>query len=901
MCRMGSRVRAVFASLLVAVVCAFTQAARAQSPAGCATPYDCALEQVQRHEFAAAIVTLELLAAKSPRDLKILNLLGIALTGAGTPDAANARFRAALAIDPRFAPALRNLAVNEFTMGEDRAAERHFKEVLGLAPDDHVSHQHLGEIYFARKQCRAALPHYTKSRARIEQQPNLVLHHATCLLEEKQTADAVAMLDRLPAEASDRWFEAGVLLGRYDVHTDAARFFAAARRGGYKDAVAAGYNQVLMLIEGGSNDAAIAAASELFAQGVRQADLYNLVSRAYAKTNRIQEAYDALREATRIEPAVSEHYVDLAMLCLEHENYSLALEIVDIGLKHRPDAAILLLQRGVVLAMSGSTESAEEAFTRASRASPDLPTPYVALAMIWMQRGRAAQAAELLRQHTRTPAASTTSHAVIFYALGIALLRTGVAPEDSSASEALEAFRSAVRLQPSLPQAQAELGKLLLKRGDIAGAIVHLEHAMSLDAQNAAPAYVLAQAYRRAGRTERARELLARVSALNARERGDDPQGDLRPLMFRIVRDSQATAEAPPMTPAEAAAACLAAGDLDGAVARLRALVQAAPSDPEIRYQLAVALWNRHQRALGRQQAADLRDAVVMLTAALERQPRSAHYHLVLGQLLAEQEQFPRAIQHLRQALASNPGSAESAYSLGLALRLAGDLDEAGKQFRAALAVDSGHTLARRSLGLVLRQRGDLKAASIELRRAAAELPDDPQGRYLLGAVLVRLGDTRGAITELREAVRLDPLLVEARVSLAQALAKNGATDEARRHQDDVRRINEEKSNFGRTLVLLDSSEALLSKGDVAAAIAQRREAVALSPSFADGHYELGLALQRDAASRSDAELAFRQAIALDSGHARAHRALADLLERRGDAGGARDARARAKAVAPCS
>src|SRR5206468_12886042 len=61
------------------------------------TPYDCALYHVGRREFSAAIGDLEPHLAAAPRDLKALNLLGIALTGAGRRDAANERFRRALA------------------------------------------------------------------------------------------------------------------------------------------------------------------------------------------------------------------------------------------------------------------------------------------------------------------------------------------------------------------------------------------------------------------------------------------------------------------------------------------------------------------------------------------------------------------------------------------------------------------------------------------------------------------------------------------------------------------------------------------------------------------------------------------------------------------------------------
>jgi tetratricopeptide (TPR) repeat protein len=884
------------ASLLAALlILPSSLPARAQTPADCSSsPYDCAVAQVQRREFAPAIRTLERLLGQTPRDLRVLNLLGIALTGAGKPQEANARFQEALAIDPLFAPALRNLAVNEFTLGRPAEARKHFERVLEQAPDDEIAHVHLGEILFDERQYAAALIHYDKGRSRVAQNPRWTLHHATCLLDQKRAPDAIALLDRLPRDDGALWFDAGVVLGRYGAKADAARFFGVARGAGYKDPYVAGYNQTLMLIEAGENEAAIRVADALFAQGLKPAELYNLVSRAYAKLDRIKDAYDALREATRIEPGNPEHYIDMAMLCLEHENYDLGLEIVDIGLKHRPDSAMLYLQRGVVLAMKGAVEQSEQEFSRASKAAPTDPAPHVALAMVWMQRGQTSRAVEALRARAR----GMSSQPVILYALGIALLRSGAAPDDAAGTEALEAFRTAARLRPEFAPAQAELGKLLLKRNDVRGAIAHLEKAVELEPDNSAPAYVLSQAYRRDGQTDRARDLLARVSRLNARERGDDPDTDLRRAMFRIVRDASA---APADDAASAAAACAAAGDLDGAIGRLRQGVATMPALAETRYQLAVTLWNRYQHAGSRRQRTDLDEAVAALSPVLEKNPENAQFQLVLGQLLAEQQNLASAVTHLRRAVALAPDNAEHPYNLGLALRLQGDLEGAETQFRAALGRNADHALALRSLGLVLRQKGDTASAARELRRAVALLPNDAQGHHLLGTVLFRQGDTQAAIGELREAVKLDPSLTEARVMLAQAFVKAGLRAEAQREQSEVERINAEKAALGRTLVLLDASSALLAKGDVAGAIVQRREAVATSPAFADAHYELGVALQRLPDSSAEAEAALRQAIALDSTHARAHKALAVLLDARGDSEGARAARARAVALAPCS
>jgi tetratricopeptide (TPR) repeat protein len=103
----------------------------------------------------------------------------------------------------------------------------------------------------------------------------------------------------------------------------------------------------------------------------------------------------------------------------------------------------------------------------------------------------------------------------------------------------------------------------------------------------------------------------------------------------------------------------------------------------------------------------DIDEAVGELPRAVEQESGNAQFHLVLGQLLAEQQQYGAAIEHMRRAMTLAADNAEYADNLGLALRLQGDL-EAEAQFRAALAKSPDHALARRSLGLVLRQKGDV-------------------------------------------------------------------------------------------------------------------------------------------------------------------------------------------------
>jgi tetratricopeptide (TPR) repeat protein len=507
------------------------------------TAYDCALFHVGRQEFAEGIRYLETQLAAAPRDLKALNLFGIALTGAGRKEEANNRFREALAIDPGFYPALKNLAINEYDSGRIDAARGHFEGVLKVAPADEIANLYLGEIHYRAKRRREALAYYQKSGTRHSQDPLWTLHYGRCLLEAGRTKQAVAVLDRIPGNAGAALFEAGVALGQAGAHAEAARLFGAARRS-HKDKYAAGYNQTLMLIEAGDADGAIRLAQELGTEGTAPAELYNLVSRAYLAAGRVQEAYDALRQATRLEPLAVENYIDLASICVEHDNFDLGLEIVDIGLRQLPESWMLYLQRGVLMAMKARMAEAEKDFETARRLAPkDQAVPYAALGMAWMQSGQTDKAVEVLRaERTRSK-----DH-IVPYIFSVALLRSGVDPTAPAATEAVEALRASIQAKPDFAPARAELGRLLFKRDEVDLAIAELEKAIALDPAGTPALYVLSQAYRKKGERAKAQELLARVNELNAQERGDDPDGELRRAVFRIVRDGTAQ---PPAAPSE--------------------------------------------------------------------------------------------------------------------------------------------------------------------------------------------------------------------------------------------------------------------------------------------------------------------------------------------------------------
>ena len=522
--------------LAIALIAGTRSPSLAAEPRPCSAPvYDCAVALVEQQDFTAAVTVLQGLVRQAPANLKALNLLGIALTGAGRVTDANATFEKALALDASFYPARKNLAINEFNRGRLMTAERQLTRVLRDVNGDEVAHLYLAEIAFQRKQYSKALPHFGAAGRLVSVNPDATLHHGLCLIEAGRTPEAVEALNALPADAAAQRFEAGVAIGRAQAFGDAARFFASVR-GSYKDPYAAGYNQLLMLVRAGDQLAAAALADEILVAEPRRAELQSLAAQAFNKAGRVKDAYDALRLATTLEPDNDEHYLDLAGICIEHDNYDLGLEIVGIGLQQRPDSWVLQLQRGVLWAMKAQLVPAEEAFEAARRMAPDRSAPYAALAMVWMQTGRTPKAVETLRAESRR---RTRDH-VVPYMFAVALMRSGADPVGAEATEAVAALKASIAANASFAPAHSELGRLLLKREDVDGAIQELDKATLLDPDATAALYNLAQAYRRKGDRTRAAELLARVNKLNTEKRGDDPERELRQIVVRIVRDDSA-------------------------------------------------------------------------------------------------------------------------------------------------------------------------------------------------------------------------------------------------------------------------------------------------------------------------------------------------------------------------
>jgi Flp pilus assembly protein TadD len=123
-----------------------------------------------------------------------------------------------------------------------------------------------------------------------------------------------------------------------------------------------------------------------------------------------------------------------------------------------------------------------------------------------------------------------------------ALIRAGAETGSPAEAEAIRALERSIVLNAKYSHSHAELGKLLLKEGEIDRAIPELQSATELDPNDSGPFFQLGQAYRKKGEKAKADEMLAKVAQLHTPEHEMDMNKELRRLVRQETAPSQSEA-----------------------------------------------------------------------------------------------------------------------------------------------------------------------------------------------------------------------------------------------------------------------------------------------------------------------------------------------------------------------
>ena len=165
---------------------------------------------------------------------------------------------------------------------------------------------------------------------------------------------------------------------------------------------------------------------------------------------------------------------------------------------------------------------------------------------------------------------------------------------------------------------------------------------------------------------------------------------------------------------------------------------------------------------------------------ALELDDSLAEAHASLGLIATEELEVNRAVNELERAIQLNPNYATAHHWLGLALATLRQSDRSIGELKRALELDPLSMIINADLSIIYLYAGRYDAAEAQARKTLEIDSRSFVAHYYLGAVMQLTGRLKEAIPEFQKAVELnnDPYSI---AMLAQAYARNGQTDEARK------------------------------------------------------------------------------------------------------------------------
>ena len=302
-------------------------------------------------------------------------------------------------------------------------------------------------------------------------------------------------------------------------------------------------------------------------------------------------------------------------------------------------------------------------------------------------------------------------------------------------SEAIEHYKEAIKLKPTLTDAQFYLGRAFFDDKQFGEAIKQYETVLKLRGDYERIHFHLANALGRSGQTDKAIE-------------------HYQIALQRAPEDVEVHNNL--------ALALIQKGELDEAIERYNISLRLAPGSAELHYNLANVYKTQRQ----------LDQAIAHYRKALELEGgfKQAHYHL--ADALTMQGRFDQALEHYNQVLRLDPRSADAYCGLGELFTRLGEFDRTVECYNRAIELQPDNVVAHGRLGLALAGQGKTDQAIEQFRIVLKHRPDDVEMYCNLGFLLERQGKIDEAVKQYRRALQINPNYRKASMLLEAALAK---------------------------------------------------------------------------------------------------------------------------------
>lgn len=211
------------------------------------------------------------------------------------------------------------------------------------------------------------------------------------------------------------------------------------------------------------------------------------------------------------------------------------------------------------------------------------------------------------------------------------------------------------------------------------------------------------------------------------------------------------------------------AGQLEPAIEKYRAVLQADPRNPDAHHLLGVAAYQSQDNAL----------AIQLISTAIQLNPTVGDYYLNLGSAHQSAGNIDEAVDAFLQCLNLNPQSALANNNLANALKQQGKTLESLEYYRTSLKLNPNSALAHCNYGAALVDLNELQEASNHLERALeldSNLSEAANNRAIICA---RLGEYEQAISAYTSLLGRQPRLASAWRNLGNTLNECCRTEEA--------------------------------------------------------------------------------------------------------------------------
>jgi tetratricopeptide (TPR) repeat protein len=476
---------------------------------------DRGMQLAQSGDLKGAEAELRRAVDLAPGDPAYLASLGGILGMQQKLEESSGYFAKALEINPTDPASRRNLASNQFQLGQLQSARENLDRVLKARPADKTAILLRGMVAEELKDYSDAIKWLESVRDQVQERPKSIAALARCYYHTNRSQKAKQLLKSLqehPSGAEGVFLGAQVAAELNDY--DTAELLFASIQTTYSDTARLGYHLALVQYRSGHYEDSRKTLQRLIGSGQASSEAYNLLGWCYHQLNNLKEAVAAMDQAIDREVNNESNYVDLGMILVSHKRYAVALEAAKKAVEVAPSSYKAYMLKGLVEKRMNHLAESVKSYQRAVGLNPSASEAVLGLALAQSADGLTEEAAATFESGIK----KFPSEPKLFQEYGRMLLNRWKGSNDAAESRAVALLDRAIALDASLAEPHYQLGNLALLKERPEEALRHLQVAARLDPKSSKIHFGLRRAYSRMGRSEEASKELELYNRLKAAE-----------------------------------------------------------------------------------------------------------------------------------------------------------------------------------------------------------------------------------------------------------------------------------------------------------------------------------------------------------------------------------------------